>query len=83
MLALVHWASRREAATALSTGEAERVAGADCARSTFPVAAILFFLQLCTASNSARTALSTGTGENCATSKKSTNLSKFRHGQHS
>ena len=41
MLALVHWASRREAATARSTGEAERVRGAECARSTFPVAAAL------------------------------------------
>ena len=54
MLALVHWASRREAATARSTGEAERVAGADCAPSTFPVAAALedfvchpFFLFSC------------------------------------
>ena len=84
MLALVHWASRRKAATARSTGEAERVAGADCARSTFPVAAALedfvcFFFpvvhQLEFSSNCVE--------ENYVTSEKSTSLSKFRYGQHS
>ena len=37
MSALMDWASRRQAATARSTGEAEKVAGADCAQSTFPI----------------------------------------------
>ena len=67
MCALVDWASRRQAATARSTGEAEVVAGADCVQSTFPIAAVLQEFvsqqlpsQLCTDSNSARTAFVNG-----------------------
>ena len=58
---------RRQAATARSTGEAEVVAGADCVQSTFPIASVLeefecqqLPFQLCTDSNSARTAFVNG-----------------------
>ena len=67
MCALVDWASKRQAATARSTGEAEVVAGADCVQSTFPMAAVLeesvsqqLPFQLCTDSNSVRTAFVNG-----------------------
>ena len=67
MMVLVDWASRRQVATARSTGEAEVVAGADCLQSTAPLAAVLerFFQQLIpyqlrTDSDAARNAILNG-----------------------
>ena len=64
---IANLASRRQAATARSTGETEVVAGADCVHSTFPIAAVFeefvsqqLLFQLCTDSNSARTVFVNG-----------------------